>query len=216
MQVRLFQQLTARPHKTSVPTCLHRMFQVKHTIHARDRQTRWTFRDPPDVSAKRCTYCRSFPAIYRASGLASQLPRSNSSALSCHFRTTTWRTWNAPNSIGNERPANNPAKGAARPRAHKSARHRIRPRLRSSSNLEQQLRDYKIKLAVNAVREHNGQQDARGAQPADLRAYLHRLLRSAGPDVEQEPECPSWNWRDNGVNSCRCAIGVPQACERTR
>jgi DNA-binding NtrC family response regulator len=46
-------------------------------------------------------------------------------------------------------------------------------------SFERQLRDYKIKLAVNAVREHNGNKTLAARSLSISRAYLHRLLRLA-------------------------------------
>ena len=49
-------------------------------------------------------------------------------------------------------------------------------------SFEQQLRDYKIKLAVNAVRESNGNKTLAARSLNISRAYLHRLIRVAEPD----------------------------------
>lgn len=61
---------------------------------------------------------------------------------------------------------------------------------RPAGSFERQLRDYKIKLALNAVREHNGNKTLAARSLQISRAYLHRLLRSAGQDVDQDPESP--------------------------
>jgi DNA-binding NtrC family response regulator len=50
-----------------------------------------------------------------------------------------------------------------------------------SSSFERQIRDYKIKLAVNAVREHNGNKTLAARSLSISRAYLHRLIRLAEP-----------------------------------
>jgi len=51
----------------------------------------------------------------------------------------------------------------------------------SSGSFERQLHDYKIKLAVAAVRENNGNKTLAARQLSISRAYLHRLLRLAEP-----------------------------------
>jgi two-component system, NtrC family, response regulator HupR/HoxA len=62
-----------------------------------------------------------------------------------------------------------------------------------AGSFERQLREYKIKLAVSAVREHNGNKTLAARSLQISRAYLHRLLRSADPDgaaaqdLDQEP-----------------------------
>ncbi len=57
-----------------------------------------------------------------------------------------------------------------------------------SGSFERQLRDYKIKLAVNAVRDHNGNKTLAARSLAISRAYLHRLLRLAEADPQFEQE----------------------------
>lgn len=52
-----------------------------------------------------------------------------------------------------------------------------------AGSFERQLRDYKIKLAVAAVREHHGNKTLAARSLQISRAYLHRLLRAAGQDV---------------------------------
>ncbi len=53
---------------------------------------------------------------------------------------------------------------------------------------ERQLRDYKIKLAIDAVRENNGNKTLAARSLGISRAYLHRLIRLAEPDLVFEPE----------------------------
>jgi DNA-binding NtrC family response regulator len=59
-----------------------------------------------------------------------------------------------------------------------------------ASSFERQLRDYKIKLAVNAVREHNGNKTLAARSLQISRAYLHRLIRGAGGEEGIESESP--------------------------
>ena len=54
-------------------------------------------------------------------------------------------------------------------------------------SFERQLRDYKIKLAVNAVREHNGNKTLAARSLCISRSYLHRLLRLAEGDASLDP-----------------------------
>jgi DNA-binding NtrC family response regulator len=58
------------------------------------------------------------------------------------------------------------------------------------SSFERMLRDYKIKLAVDAVREANGNKSLAARSLGISRAYLHRLIRMAGPDTVPESEDP--------------------------
>ena len=51
-----------------------------------------------------------------------------------------------------------------------------------AGSFERQLRDYKIKLAVGAVRENNGSKTLAARKLCISRAYLHRLIRLAEPD----------------------------------
>ena len=51
-----------------------------------------------------------------------------------------------------------------------------------AGSFERQLRDYKIKLAVGAVRENNGNKTLAARKLCISRAYLHRLIRLAEPD----------------------------------
>jgi len=52
----------------------------------------------------------------------------------------------------------------------------------ANGSFERQLRDYKIKLAVSAVRDHNGNKTLAARSLSISRAYLHRLIRLAEPD----------------------------------
>jgi DNA-binding NtrC family response regulator len=51
-----------------------------------------------------------------------------------------------------------------------------------AGSFERQLRDYKVKLAVTAVRENNGNKTLAARSLSISRAYLHRLIRLADPD----------------------------------
>jgi DNA-binding NtrC family response regulator len=51
-----------------------------------------------------------------------------------------------------------------------------------SGSFERQLRDYKVKLAVTAVRESNGNKTLAARSLSISRAYLHRLIRLADTD----------------------------------
>jgi DNA-binding NtrC family response regulator len=51
-----------------------------------------------------------------------------------------------------------------------------------AGSFERQLRDYKVKLAVTAVRENNGNKTLAARSLCISRAYLHRLIRLAEPD----------------------------------
>lgn len=55
-------------------------------------------------------------------------------------------------------------------------------------SFERMLRDYKIKLAVDAVRDANGNKTLAARSLGISRAYLHRLIRMAGPDAPPEAE----------------------------
>jgi DNA-binding NtrC family response regulator len=50
-----------------------------------------------------------------------------------------------------------------------------------AGSFERQLRDYKVKLAVTAVRENNGNKTLAARSLCISRAYLHRLIRIAEP-----------------------------------
>jgi len=52
-----------------------------------------------------------------------------------------------------------------------------------AGSFERQLRDYKVKLAVAAVRENNGNKTLAARSLCISRAYLHRLIRLAEPDA---------------------------------
>ena len=56
-----------------------------------------------------------------------------------------------------------------------------------TGSFERQLRDYKIKLAVAAVRENNGNKTLAARSLSISRAYLHRLIRLAEPGMIDEP-----------------------------
>ena len=51
-----------------------------------------------------------------------------------------------------------------------------------AGSFERQLRDYKVKLAVTAVRENTGNKTLAARSLSISRAYLHRLIRLAEPD----------------------------------
>ncbi|MGB7547394.1 MAG: sigma-54 dependent transcriptional regulator [Terracidiphilus sp.] len=53
---------------------------------------------------------------------------------------------------------------------------------------ERQLRDYKVKLATDAVRDNNGNKTLAARSLGISRAYLHRLIRLAEPDLIFEQE----------------------------
>ena len=53
-----------------------------------------------------------------------------------------------------------------------------------AGSFERQLRDYKVRLAVAAVRENNGNKTLAARSLSISRAYLHRLLRLAETDAE--------------------------------
>ena len=60
----------------------------------------------------------------------------------------------------------------------------------TAGSFERQLRDYKIKLAVAAVREHNGNKTLAARSLQISRAYLHRLIRGAGSDAGLDSDDP--------------------------
>jgi len=62
--------------------------------------------------------------------------------------------------------------------------------LQPAGSFERQLRDYKIKLALAAVHEHNGNKTLAARSLQISRAYLHRLLRNAEQELDQEPDRP--------------------------
>jgi DNA-binding NtrC family response regulator len=53
----------------------------------------------------------------------------------------------------------------------------------STSSFERQIRDFKLKLAVDAVREHDGNKTLAARSLQISRAYLHRLIRPSGPSL---------------------------------
>jgi DNA-binding NtrC family response regulator len=59
-----------------------------------------------------------------------------------------------------------------------------------AGSFERQLRDYKVKLAVTAVRENSGNKTLAARKLCISRAYLHRLIRLAEPDPIFEQDVP--------------------------
>jgi DNA-binding NtrC family response regulator len=57
-----------------------------------------------------------------------------------------------------------------------------------AGSFERQLRDYKVKLAANAVRENHGNKTLAARSLCISRAYLHRLIRLAEPDTVFEQD----------------------------
>jgi transcriptional regulator with PAS, ATPase and Fis domain len=57
-----------------------------------------------------------------------------------------------------------------------------------SNSFESRLRDYKVKLAEAAVREHNGNKTLAARSLNISRAYLHRLIRHADEDPAMQHE----------------------------
>jgi DNA-binding NtrC family response regulator len=57
-----------------------------------------------------------------------------------------------------------------------------------AGSFERQLRDYKVKLAVQAVRENNGNKTLAARSLCISRAYLHRLIRLDEPDATFEQD----------------------------
>jgi DNA-binding NtrC family response regulator len=57
-----------------------------------------------------------------------------------------------------------------------------------ASSFERQLRDYKVKLAISAVRDNNGNKTLAARSLCISRAYLHRLIRLAETDPDFEAE----------------------------
>jgi DNA-binding NtrC family response regulator len=53
----------------------------------------------------------------------------------------------------------------------------------STSSFERQIRDFKLKLAIDAVREHDGNKTLAARSLQISRAYLHRLIRPGGPSL---------------------------------
>ena len=56
-----------------------------------------------------------------------------------------------------------------------------------AGSFERQIHEYKVKLAVSAVRENNGNKTLAARRLCISRAYLHRLIRLAGSDQVFEP-----------------------------
>ena len=52
-----------------------------------------------------------------------------------------------------------------------------------ASTFERQLQEYKVKLAMAAVRENNGNKTLAARRLGISRAYLHRLIRVAEPET---------------------------------
>jgi transcriptional regulator with PAS, ATPase and Fis domain len=55
-----------------------------------------------------------------------------------------------------------------------------------AGSFERKIRDYKLKLAIAAVNEHNGNKTLAARSLNISRAYLHRLIRVADPDLATE------------------------------
>jgi transcriptional regulator with PAS, ATPase and Fis domain len=56
----------------------------------------------------------------------------------------------------------------------------------STSSFERQIRDFKLKLAMDAVREHDGNKTLAARSLQISRAYLHRLIRPTGPSLVED------------------------------
>jgi DNA-binding NtrC family response regulator len=56
----------------------------------------------------------------------------------------------------------------------------------STSSFERQIRDFKLKLAIDAVREHDGNKTLAARSLQISRAYLHRLIRPSGPALVED------------------------------
>jgi DNA-binding NtrC family response regulator len=57
-----------------------------------------------------------------------------------------------------------------------------------AGSFERQLRDYKVKLAITALRENHGNKTLAARSLHISRAYLHRLIRLPDPDMLADPE----------------------------
>jgi DNA-binding NtrC family response regulator len=57
----------------------------------------------------------------------------------------------------------------------------------ATGSFERQLRDFKVKLAMTAIRENNGNKTLAARSLRISRAYLHRLIRTTGVDLLVEP-----------------------------
>ncbi|HZB87796.1 MAG TPA: sigma-54 dependent transcriptional regulator [Terracidiphilus sp.] len=62
------------------------------------------------------------------------------------------------------------------------------PECAPDCTFERQLRDYKVRLAVDAVRDNNGNKTLAARSLGISRAYLHRLIRLADSEMPYEPE----------------------------
>ncbi|HEX5431836.1 MAG TPA: sigma-54 dependent transcriptional regulator [Bryobacteraceae bacterium] len=62
------------------------------------------------------------------------------------------------------------------------------PAADSDGSFERQLRDYKIKLAAEAIRENNGSKTLAARKLRISRSYLHRLIRNAETENDLEAE----------------------------
>ncbi len=60
------------------------------------------------------------------------------------------------------------------------------------NSFERQLRDYKVKLAANAVRDHHGNKTLAARSLHISRAYLHRLIRLSEQEPPMEHEALEW------------------------
>jgi DNA-binding NtrC family response regulator len=56
----------------------------------------------------------------------------------------------------------------------------------STSSFERQIRGFKLKLAIDAVREHDGNKTLAARSLQISRAYLHRLIRPSGPSLVED------------------------------
>ena len=56
-----------------------------------------------------------------------------------------------------------------------------------AGSFERMLQDYKVKIAVNAVKENNGNKTLAARSLCISRAYLHRLIRLAETESIFEP-----------------------------
>jgi DNA-binding NtrC family response regulator len=56
-----------------------------------------------------------------------------------------------------------------------------------AGSFERQLRDFKIKVAMTAIRENNGNKTLAARSLRISRAYLHRLIRTTSADLLVEP-----------------------------
>jgi DNA-binding NtrC family response regulator len=59
-----------------------------------------------------------------------------------------------------------------------------------SCSFERHIRDYKVKLAIAAVRQHNGNKTLAARSLGITRAYVHRLIRLADSDPFLEEDIP--------------------------